>query len=147
MLDVEFELKGVDEIAKTFRRLDANIQQRFIRKALKEISAEVATELKARAPSSKGTSFSEKKYHKDLKNSISGSDSRKRKGYISVLIRMAFWWRFVEFGTKKRQTESGFNRGALINIRPFVDPVLQDQVPGILSKFMNSIADQINRMK
>lgn len=98
------ELRGGDKLIRQLRRLESNVQKKYVRKALRAGAKPIAKIAKATAPVKSGR----------MKKGIRVRVGRSRKGVISVLVSLAkkwftgptFYGGFVVFGHKigKRQS-------------------------------------------
>jgi hypothetical protein len=70
---------------------------------------------------------------------------RKSKGKTIAPTKYgAFWWVFLEFGTKSRQTKTGANRGS-VTARPWVAPSFSSTAQQAVSIFTEQVKERTDR--
>lgn len=153
--DFTVEATGIEDVLKRLNDLPDKIQTKILRKSIKDISTELLLALSVNVPVGKTKSNASQKYG-SLRDSLAATSIRLQKGELNVKIRGNFWWRFLEFGTKDRWTGKKRKnrkaatkafRGRLSDERRFLNPVMQDKLPTILDKVINSIRTEISRLK
>lgn len=106
----ELRLEGLDDVRQKLRELPGSVERRIIRAALKDVATRVEHRLRAAAPNLTGK----------LRFNI-GVRLRTRRGAPVAFVTIqqsgkaesptnAFYWRFLEFGTKHIQAQSFFTR-------------------------------------
>lgn len=155
-----FELKliGVDQARRTLEEMSLAVQKRITRKAVRASLDPIYKKIKGSAyggdrqkrtgllQRSIGTSTSTKMAGlvtgKVLarnvkitgKTKVAQLVRAKRRPKANVTEYRAFYWRFLEKGTKKRQTSGGANRGS-IGASPWVEPSFDATAGTALERF------------
>lgn len=69
------------------------------------------------------------------KSKVAQNVRRSKKAKLNNATEMAaFYWRFLEKGTKQRQTQSGANRGS-VSPRPWVEPAFDSKATQAIDAF------------
>ena len=126
MPDIQFEIKGLEQLAKNRKLLKKSFERNTLRTALRNAAKPVVTRAKAGAPVNTGK----------LKDSIRASVKIDRAGLGTARIgfgRDQFYGGFFELGSSQQAA------------RPFLRPALEEAEPEILEAFVNSINKTIER--
>lgn len=115
-------IEGLDELQDTLANLAPKEAYNLMRATVYGVAQQVAKKAAERVPVDTGT----------LKQSITAKRGRSRtkdKPYADVVIqgKDAYYWRFVEYGTKTGIKEHGFVRKAIESMRGEVDGIMRDQ--------------------
>ena len=126
MPEVQFEIKGLEQLAKNRKLLKKSFERNTIRTALRNAAKPVVAKAKAGAPVRTGA----------LKRSIRSSVKIDRAGLGTARIgfgRDQFYGGFFELGTSQQAAQ------------PFLRPALAESEPEILGAFIGSINMTIER--
>jgi len=148
---ISFELKGVEDLQKTFKRVDSEVRRKGARFGLRKAANIVAN--KARAGAQRiddpetasniekniAVSYSSRHFkrtgdHKIRVGVRGGARTKKKKDSSSKNKGGdTFYWRFHEFGTKHHRA------------RPFMRPALETSTTEAASEFINQTNKSIDR--
>lgn len=107
----DFKIDGLKDVEKALEVLPKNLQGNVLRTANRRLVAPIRKEVKSQIPKRTG------KAARELKIKTSRSDKTAvQLGFTSD----AFYMRFIERGTRVRQTLSGNSKGS-ITARPFIE--------------------------
>jgi HK97 gp10 family phage protein len=120
-------IDGLDEFKATLDGLAQNEANNLMRVTVYAVAQQVAKRAAAGVPVDTGT----------LRQAIKAKRGRSRqkdKPYADVIIESgkdakhdAFYWRFVEYGTKTGIREHGFVRKAVEAVRPEIPAIVREQ--------------------
>ncbi len=140
---IGIKIEGVDEVRKLMKRLPASVSKKHMRRAIRQGIALVRNHIKANAPV---RTTENKTYRKGRKRPRPGRlrrlirirPRRGKRGYMKVSLfypvpegsegndpKNAFYWRFVEFGTKR------------ITANPFIQRAVDRNFSGVVRKVIN----------
>ncbi len=110
-MNIEFELKGFDDIIKQLEGLaDSTEMENVDRKIIAQVAEKVKNDIKPKIPKSKDNGKSGKKGYRPsghFADNIPQSNIKKKKGSMYITIGEEneegeyFYWTFKEFGTSK----------------------------------------------
>lgn len=120
-------IEGLDELQATLGGLAQNEANNLMRATVYGVAQQVAKRAAAGVPEDTGT----------LRKAIKAKRGRSRekdKPYADVIIESgkdakhdAFYWRFVEYGTKTGIREHGFVRKAVESVRSEIPSIMREQ--------------------
>jgi HK97 gp10 family phage protein len=149
------ELKGVDELVTALKDLPQKIRVRAVRKALVVAGRVIRDEAKARAPVLQLIVANRRAGTVRRRISVRVSKFARQAGDEGVYINVKplrgaetrrlgkagannpndpFYWRFLEFGTRKMQA------------RPFLGPAARSKGELAVRKFMSEVIPQIEKL-
>ena len=154
MSAVTLELEGAKELERVLKRLPLNVQKKHLRRAVRQGAALVRNEARAAAPKRSGK----------LRKNIRSKGRRGKRFYVaaSVFVNVAertpqkreisgrfmssggdadaedpkdaFYWRFLEFGTKRMSAQPFIRPAADRMFRRVVDHVVSETDRGVRSE-------------
>lgn len=104
-------LEGGKQIAKNLKAMDEKLRKKAVDPALRAGIKKFVVEAQSRAPVDTGQLRDSIKARKDNKAGTRGSTV-----YVAGVIRSAFYWQFIEFGTSR------------MSAKPFLRPAFQSTV-------------------
>lgn len=143
-MDVKIKLEGFDVLARELRELPERIAKNALRAAVNAGASEVRKEVRLRAPVDTGR-LRRAVYQKQIGEASSlyrqvyvvGVRSGARRGKDGTKNRSqdAFYWRFLEFGTR------------YIAARPFLRPAFEAQKRAAIDAMAKKLRERIARYR
>ena len=146
---IEAKLDGVKEIQKMLKRLPASVSKKHMRRATRQGIALIRDHIKANAPVRVNENKTYRKGRKRpkpgrLRRLIRIRQRRGKRGYLKVSLfyptpegtegnnpKNAFYWRFVEFGTKFISANPFIQRAVDRNFQSVVRKVITETNKGL----------------
>ncbi len=130
---LDADVTGIEEIDKLLTQIAPRQAQNIMRSTVHGVAGELAKNARKIAPDDPNTKKN------DFKRSIKTKRERMVGNGILSTVRVlprAFYWRFLEFGTKKMAERPTFTK-VLENFRGKMDSVLKEQ---FIKKFTATLA-------
>lgn len=119
-------LTGTKEIAKKLKAMDANLRKKAVDPSLRAGIKEFVEEAKAQAPVKTGKLRDSIKARKDGRSSTRGSTM-----YIAGVVKAAFYWIFIEYGTSR------------ISAKPFMRPAWEASNKRAIDKTIDTLRKKL----
>lgn len=155
---IDFRMTGLDDLKRALEELGTDLRLKVVRAALRDAARLIATDAKARAPVlSRGTAFRTPGLVRRSIGVLISKDAKAR-GEIGVYVRVRrprgaalrafkratgrdgganpldpFYWKFLEFGTKKMRA------------RPFMLPAFNARATQAIDVFSRRIGERIEK--
>lgn len=143
-MDVEIKLEGFDQLARQLRELPQALAKNALRAAVNAGATEVRKEVQARAPVLTGR-LRKSVYQAQVRELSSlyrqvyivgvRSGPKRTKTGAKDRSRDAFYWRFLEFGTR------------YIAARPFLRPALATKKGAAIEAMARKLRERIERFR
>ncbi len=142
---LEVKLKGFDSVERLLNQLPVKMRNKHLRRATNQAIAVVRNDIKSTAPVRGGDSRSYRRGQKRpkpgrLRRLVRSKARRGKKGYLKASLfyptpvgtsgndpKNAFYWRFVEFGTKHMPA------------RHFIDRSVKRTFKRVLRKYVDNV--------
>lgn len=135
----QFEVQGLSDVVKALQELPIQLQDKLIKSFLQKTGKKfIVNELKSALPYSSKT----------LKGIRTLSDKKDKNAVFTGVSSDVFWLRFVDKGTKERQTRKGYNRGSITpknQVRSVIDSQIQPVIDYARDEFGNEINKNLER--
>lgn len=134
-METNYKIRGLKEISEALKTLPAKMQANIIRGVLKD-----AARKEVKNKSTETLPYGERK---PLKKIIGVTNVQGSKTSIMVGIKKDYWYvRFLEGGTKERQTKKGYNRGQIV-ARPVVEEAITGKIDDVVEYINNEFGDRV----
>lgn len=137
--ELKVEITGLEELHRDFQSLARKIQPKELQPILKKEAAVFARKLLAVTPRRKTGNLQKGVKAWSPKINARHPEAMARVG---VKYQIAPHVHLVEYGTVARYTDAGARRG-IMPAHPFIMPLANAQMPGMLRRLMASIRDVI----
>ena len=148
MAAVALRLEGADEVVKMLKLLPPSVGKKHMRRAIRQGIVLVRTTIKATAPQrsaagSRGVRKGQKQTRPGrLRRLVRVKARRGKRGYLKVSLQYptegasdnpknAFYWRFVEFGTRFHPANPYIQRAVDINFQGIIRHVINETNKGL----------------
>jgi len=145
---VSLELEGATEVVKMLKALPPSVGKKHMRRAIRQGIILVRTTIKATAPQrssakSRGVRKGQKQTRPGrLRRLVRVKARRGKRGYLKVSLmyptegtsdnpKNAFYWRFVEFGTRIQQANPYIQRAVDLNFQGILRHVINETNKGL----------------
>jgi len=130
---IRYELKGVKEIQEALLQLPAKVNAKLLQSVHRKTAKKfIIDSLRAGTPYSSTTK----------KSFVVQNDREDPTAVFAGPSSDAFWIRFVEKGTKQRETKKGYNRGSITG-KNTIEPIVDQQIEPIINYVNTQYGEEI----
>ncbi|WP_017732715.1 HK97-gp10 family putative phage morphogenesis protein [Nafulsella turpanensis] len=134
-----FELEGFREVDDMMKQLPMEFQAEILYKLNRKAANIVKKEMQANAPDSEGDHIRESIMIKRDPEDMTGVT-------VGVTSKKGWMVRFLEYGTKKRETRKGADRGAITQPDPFVRESIDNTIDEVIQMFNTNYLKLVKRV-
>ena len=153
--DIQVKIDGADELIRLLKQVPRTVGTKHMRRAIRQGIVKIRQTIKATAPirsraESRGVRRGQKQSKPGrLRRLVRVKGRRGKRGYLKVSLiyptigdsdnpKNAFYWRFVEEGTRNMQKNPYIQRAADINFRAILRHVIRETNRGIRAEMAKS---------
>ena len=131
-----FKIEGLKEVMDALKELPTQIQAKLLQGIARKVERKyLVSELKTAIP------YKRPIYQQSVR--VVNDPNDKTASFVGFTTN-AFVLRFLEYGTKQRQTKKGFNRGAIASVER-VNPAIDKQIVPIIEFYNKELGNEIEK--
>lgn len=133
-MELELKFVGLDELEKAMSILPEKTKDAFLKKVNRELANKYIISRLKSLP-----------YSSNVKKNIKIQTPKRSKDKTAIIAgptSAVYWLKWVELGTKQRETRSGADRGSIAPQNK-IGPVIDSQIQPIINDWAKNVGDMI----